>query len=38
MLEELLAEGQPAAQNGATSTEKAQFATTHSNEIDSKQA
>jgi peroxiredoxin len=38
VLEELLAEGQPAAQNGATSTDKAQLATTHSNAIDSKQA
>ena len=37
VLEELLAEGQPAEQNGAASTDKAQFAPTHSNGTDSRQ-
>ncbi len=37
VLEELLAEEQSAEQNGATSADKAQLVTTHSNGIDSKQ-
>lgn len=38
VLEELLAEGQPIEQNGATSADEAELATTHSNRIDSRQA
>ena len=36
VLEELLAEGQPAEQDGATSPDRAPLATTHSNGIDSR--
>lgn len=36
VLEDLLAEGPPDEQSGATSADKAQLATTQSNEIDSR--